>query len=102
MLPDKSKALFVAFSSHSQHWSNLAPRLRLAGLDPAATYEVNEPLPNNKVVNPELLIKEVEEPQFLFGSAAVRVQGATLMKAGVPLLFFAVEDAAMLLLTRVR
>lgn len=44
---DKSEAAVFAFSMNSDHWSNLVPRLTLAGLDCDTDYEVTEPMPNN-------------------------------------------------------
>jgi hypothetical protein len=44
---DKSDAVVFAFSTNSDHWSNLVPRLCLQGLLPSVEYEVTEPAPND-------------------------------------------------------
>jgi hypothetical protein len=44
---DKSEAVVFAFSTNSDHWNNLVPRLPLQGLLPDVEYELTEPTPND-------------------------------------------------------
>jgi hypothetical protein len=44
---EKTEAIVFAFSTNSDHWNTLVPRLFLKGLNPHVEYELSEPFPNN-------------------------------------------------------
>jgi hypothetical protein len=44
---EKTEAIVFAFSTNSDHWNTLVPRLFLKGLEPHTEYELSEPFPNN-------------------------------------------------------
>ena len=95
-------AAVFAFNRSSTFWSNLVPRLQLRGLDPDALYDVREPLPNNRTQKSGTLeVIRTPSPVYQLGAACVRMDGATLMHAGIPVRFLTQDDSLLFLLKRV-
>ena len=89
-------AAVFAFNMSSTFWSNLVPRLRLAGLDPGASYIVTEPLPNNRMQKPGTLeVVQTPAPVYQLGDERVLMYGATLMEVGIPIRFLTQDDSLM-------
>eukprot|EP00505_MAST-04D_sp_SCG-Rhode-Island_P002002 Stramenopile-MAST_4_protein_2002 len=100
---DQRKAVVFAFNMGMRHWSDLMPTLRLQGLDPNIEYFVAEPLPNEFMRKEDnLQVVRATEPSYQLRHPRVRLRGAALMKAGIPIQFFASDDAACFTLTDVR
>ena len=99
---DKSEAVVFAFSANSDHWSNLVPRLLLQGLLPNEEYEITEPLPNNVTQSSgNLMIIESEVPVFQLGvTHSVVLSGSILMKAGLPVKFYTLDDSVVFVLKK--
>ena len=97
---DQRKAVVFAFNMGMRHWSDLMPTLRLQGLDPNIEYFVTEPLPNEFTRKEDnLQVVRATEPSYQLRHPRVRLRGAALMKAGIPIQFFASDDAACFTLT---
>ncbi|KAL3927713.1 MAG: hypothetical protein SGPRY_002698, partial [Prymnesium sp.] len=92
-------AAVFAFNGSSTFWSNLVPPLQLKGLNPEALYDVHEPLPNNRMQKTGTL-EVVRTPGHVYqlGAAYVRMNGATLMHAGIPVRFLTQDDSLLFLL----
>ena len=89
-------AAVFAFNMSSTFWSNLVPHLRLAGLDPDASYIVTEPLPNNRMQKPGTLeVVQTPAPVYQLGDERVLMYGATLMEVGIPIRFLTQDDSLM-------
>ena len=98
----QSRRAVFAFNRSSTFWSNLVPRLQLRGLDPNALYDVREPLPNNRMQKSGTLeVIRTPGPVYQLGAACVRMDGATLMHAGIPVRFLTQDDSLLFLLKRV-
>jgi len=98
----ESAAVF-AFNRSSTFWSNLMPRLLLRGLDEEALYDVCEPLPNNRMQKSGTLeVVRTDDKVYQLGASCVRMNGATLMHAGIPVRFLTQDDSMLFLLKRVR
>jgi alpha-galactosidase len=98
---NKEEAVVFAYSVNSDHWSNLAPPLKLQGLDPEACYEVTEPMPNNVSQNSSNLRIVETIPGFQLQYPSVILTGAILMNAGLPVKFYTLDDSLMFLIMRV-
>lgn len=99
---DKQRAVVFAFSMNSDHWSNLAPRLLLQGLQADSIYEVTEPLPNNMTQSTgNLRVTETEVPIYQLGISRVCLSGDVLMSAGLPIKFYTLDDSVMFYLVNV-
>lgn len=100
---DKKEAVVFAFSLNSDHWSNLVPRLQLKGLLPDGVYEVREPLPNNLIQQSgNLRIVEAEFATYQLGYSSIFLTGDILMKAGMPVKFYTLDDSVMFILKAIR
>lgn len=98
---DKTKAVVFVFSANSDHWSNLVPRLLLQGLSPDAEYEVQEPYPNNLTqAAGNMMLIESSGPVYQLGVASAVMTGQILMKAGLPIKFYTLDDSAVFVLTQ--
>ena len=93
---NKRKAVVFACCLNSDHWSNLVPRLMLQGLNPDTVYEVSEPLPNNMTQRMDnFMVIESDQPVYQLGVSSVPMTGNILMKAGLPLKFYTLDDSVM-------
>jgi hypothetical protein len=97
---DKASAIVFAYSTNSDHWNNLVPRLHLRGLLPDAEYEVTEPFPNDIAQSAGnfmliesggpssilvlLLSNLLLVPVYQLGVSTVALTGDILMNAGLP------------------
>ena len=95
------EAVVIACSVNSDHWSNLAPPLKLQGLDPEACYEITEPMPNNVSQNSSNLRIVETMPGFQLQHPSVILTGAILMNAGLPIKFYTLDDSLMFRIKRV-
>ena len=72
------------------------PRVYAQGLDPLMRYEVSEPLPNNLTQNvSNLRIQESATPVFQLGQDKVCMNGDVLMKVGLPIKLYTLDDSVM-------
>ena len=100
--PTATKAVVFAFNMSSTFWSNLVPRLLLRGLDPAAQYQVSEPLPNNRMQKSGTLeVVQTPAPIYQLGAHKVCMHGAALMEVGIPLRFLTQDDSLVFFLNRI-
>eukprot|EP00924_Labyrinthula_sp_SR-Ha-C_P004556 augustus_masked-scaffold_1-processed-gene-4.0-mRNA-1 protein AED:0.03 eAED:0.03 QI:0/0/0/1/1/1/2/0/700 len=100
---DKIEAVVCVFNHSSEFWSEVVPRLKLRGLDPDASYCVTEPIPNNRTkLKENLQVVKTEVPVYQFGSRNVILKGRTLQNGGIPLKFFATDDAFLFYLFKVK
>ena len=95
----RDAAVFV-FNMGMRHWSDLIPTLRLQGLDKDVLYEISEPLPNEFTRKEDnLQVVRATEPSYQLQSKLTYLSGSTLMLAGIPIKFFAADDAVAFKLT---
>lgn len=93
---DKTEALIFAFNLNSDHWSILVPRLHCQGLIPEYDYEITEPIPNNVFqASSNLRIERSDDPIYQLGYKSIQLSGAILMKAGLPIKFFTLDDSVL-------
>jgi hypothetical protein len=93
---DQTEAVVLAFSMGSDHWSNVVPRLVLAGLQLDWEYVVSEPMPNNLAQQSgNLMIIETEVPVYQLGYPTVALTGSMLMNAGLPIKFYTLDDSVL-------
>ena len=92
----KDEAVVFAFSLNSRHWSALVPPLFLKGLLPDAEYIITEPIPNNiQQSTGTNKIVESLEPAYQLGHSSCIMTGQILMKAGLPIKFYTLDDSLM-------
>jgi alpha-galactosidase len=97
---DRKKAVVFAFNMGMRHWSDLMPTLRLQGLDQGTDYAVTEPMPNEFTRKEDnLQVVRATEPSYQLRQPKVWLSGAALMEAGLPIQFFASDDATCFVLT---
>lgn len=99
---DKSAAVVFAFSVNSEHWSILVPRLYLQGLERDAEYEIIEPMPNNVYqCSSNLKIGISSSPLYQMGYKSVILTGEILLKAGLPIRFYTLDDSIVFTLKKI-
>jgi hypothetical protein len=116
---DKSEAVVFAFSTNSDHWNNLVPRLPLQGLLPEVEYELTEPTPNDikRAAGNYMMIESDGKsaafeiiyfylsfplvPVYQLGVGSVVLTGEILMSGGLPIRFYTLDDAVVFCLKRV-
>lgn len=81
----RGEAVVAAFLLTSDPGHYL-PRLRLRGLDPAATYQVEEIIPSTAAHNVQTgRIEACPAPIYKLGKKSITASGRTLMNAGLPI-----------------
>ena len=104
---DKSEAVVFGFSLNCDHWNSAVPSLCLQGLDTDATYEVTEIMPNSIVQSPgNLQITPIMTPascfpRFQLGVSSMDFPAKILIKIGLPVKFFSLDDSVCFLLCKV-
>tara|TARA_A100001015_G_C14640358_1_gene575183 strand:- start:49 stop:645 length:597 start_codon:yes stop_codon:yes gene_type:complete len=97
---DRQNAAVFVFNTGMRHWSDLMPTLRLQGLAKNTLYEITEPMPNEFTRKEDnLQVVRATEPSYQLSSKVVYLRGSTLMLAGIPVKFFAADDAVCFKLT---
>jgi hypothetical protein len=70
-------------------------RLYLQGLSPDLEYAITEPIPSFTSQSTNNILVEAEVSIAQLGYTSVTLTGETLMAAGLPIKFYALDDAVM-------